>query len=206
MVAARLTSAPEPNWAAIGPRGHGVQFYQSDERLVLLLGNFIGNALVTGGTAVVVATRPHRRSLSRWLCTHGLDIEAARAQGRFLVYDAAETLARFVVRGRIDRQAFADVAMEMVERAARTDEKTARVSAFGEMVSLLWHDGLFDTAIALEELWNEMLETRDVSLWCAYPTSLFAGQDDGASLLRICAQHSNIFPAEHRTRAVHRCL
>jgi hypothetical protein len=202
MPVSKPTSTPEPDWTAVGPNGHGVQFYQSDERLVLLLSNYVGTALVTGGTAIVVATSAHRRGLCRCLRARGLDFDVARAEGRFLTYDAADTLARFVVNGAIDRTAFRDVASEMVGRLSlASDGGRRRVTAFGEMVSLLWMSGLKDAAIALEEVWNELLDTREFSLCCAYPMSLFTGHQDAAPFLRICAQHSNIFPAEDRTRS-----
>jgi hypothetical protein len=201
MPGSQLTSTPEPDWTAVGPHGHGVQFYQFDERLIQLLTNYAGTALVTGGTAIVVATQAHRRGLSRGLRARGLDFEIARAEGRFLTYDAPETLARFMVNGRIDRAAFADVVAGIVEHMSPSaNGRRPRVSAFGEMVALLWTSGLTDAAIELEELWNELLDTREFSLCCAYPMSLFTRHQDAGPFLRICAQHSNIFPAEERTR------
>jgi hypothetical protein len=198
----RSPSLPEPDWTAIGPNGHGVQFYQSDDRLVQLLTNYIGTALVTGGVAIVVATPAHRRRLARSLRTRGLDFEVARAQGRFLTFDAADTIAKFVIGGRIDRAAFGDVVAEMVDRMPRSPgARRRRVAAFGEMVALLWMNGLAGAAMALEELWNELLDASEFSLCCAYPMTLFTDRRDAAPFLRICAQHSNIFPAEDRARA-----
>jgi hypothetical protein len=179
-----------------------VQFYQSDRRLVLLLTDFVGTALITGGVAIVVATPAHRRRLARSLRARGLDFEVAREQGRYITFDAATTLARFLVHDRIDRAAFGGVVSEMIGHMTRSaDGHRPRVSAFGEMVALLWAKGLTDAAIALEEVWNELLDTHEFSLCCAYPMSLFTSYRDAGPFLRICAQHSNIFPAEHRSHA-----
>jgi hypothetical protein len=44
---------------------------------------------------------------------------------------------------------------------------------FGEMVAVLWNDGKHDAALSLEELWNDLREEHDFSLFCAYPLKCF---------------------------------
>jgi len=51
------------------------------------------------------------------------------------------------------------------------------VHAFGEMVALLCQDGLFDAAVELEGLWNELAARFRFHLFCAYPSRLFASGD-----------------------------
>jgi hypothetical protein len=189
-----------PNWL-VGSRGHGVQFYQNDRALMPRLSNYIGTALVTGGTAIVVATREHRASLASSLALRGLDVSVAREQERYLEFDAAETLGRFFRHGRIERSAFDDVMAPIMDRAlTRSAKEHQHVNAFGEMVMLLWQGGHCQASIELEELWNDILDTHELSLCCAYPMKLFARQDDAAAFLRICAQHSHIFPAEAESK------
>ena len=45
-----------------------------------------------------------------------------------------------------------------------------RVRVFGEMVDLLWRSNL-PAAIRLEQLWSELIESANLSLFCAYSTS-----------------------------------
>jgi MEDS: MEthanogen/methylotroph, DcmR Sensory domain len=192
-----------PNWL-VGSRGHAVQFYENDRALARRLSNYIGTALVTGGTAIVIATREHLAALSSSLALRGLDVSVARKQDRYLEFDAAQTLHSFFSHNRIDRSAFQGVVAQIMSRAlARSVEECPHVSAFGEMVMLLWQAGHRQAAIELEELWNEMLETHELSLCCAYPMKLFVRQDDAASFLRICAQHSHIFPADAESTRRH---
>jgi hypothetical protein len=68
---------------------------------------------------------------------------------------------------------------------------------FGELVALLWIAEQTASALQLEELWNGLLHTEPFSLCCAYPMEMFEGHDAGP-FLRICAQHSHVFPAEPR--------
>jgi hypothetical protein len=53
-------------------------------------------------------------------------------------------------------------------------------------------------ALQLEEAWNGLLRTHSFSLCCAYPMQIFATEDPGR-FLRVCAQHSHVFPAEQRS-------
>src|SRR5438128_2169854 len=61
---------------------------------------------------------------------------------------------------------------------------------FGEMVSVLWNEGNRVGALALEHLWNEVLKQQAFQLHCAYPRTLFVG--DEAGIFNICESHSQI--------------
>jgi len=61
---------------------------------------------------------------------------------------------------------------------------------FGEMVAVLWDEGNRVGALALEHLWNDLLNNQAFHLHCAYPRTLFAG--DEAGLFNICESHSQV--------------
>src|SRR5882757_7246899 len=73
--------------------GHSVQFYSQDTFLLDGLSRFVGTALGAGDAAIVLATRAHREGLESRLQVHGLNTARAASQGRYIVLDAAETLA-----------------------------------------------------------------------------------------------------------------
>src|SRR5262245_24903704 len=108
---------PKPDWTPVGPRGHGVQFYQADDTLVLLLSNFVGTALVPGGASIDIATPVHHARVSACLRLRGRDVGVAREQGRYLAYGAADTLARFFRNGKINSDAFHATIGPIIERA-----------------------------------------------------------------------------------------
>src|SRR5687767_10978373 len=85
-----------PDWSLLGDRVHVVQFYEHDELLLDLLSRFVGTALVTGDSAVVIATRRHREGLDKRLLARGFDGGVARKQGRYLPVDAAQTLTKIL--------------------------------------------------------------------------------------------------------------
>jgi hypothetical protein len=187
------------DWTQVGLRGHAVQFYEHDEALTELLAAYIGTALVKGHAAVVIATKKHCDDLQRSLALRGLDVLVAKRQGRYEVLDAAATLPEFTdSEGWPDRERFTRLLEGVLARvtSAVRRERPA-VAAFGEMVALLCSSGKYSAALRLEELWNDLARQHVFSLCCAYPMSLFkANEAAAARFMKVCAQHSHVFPAE----------
>jgi hypothetical protein len=76
--------------------------------------------------------------------------------------------------------------------AARGERR--RIVVFGELVAVLWAAGKPESAIRLEEMWNELARELDFCLCCAYPMSGFSNRH-AAPFMKICAQHSHVFTA-----------
>src|SRR5439155_16792383 len=181
------------DWREIGPSEHFVQFYEADAFLLDALGDYIGAALRAGDAGVVIATPAHREGLEERLRAGGLDIAAARAGGRYVPLDAAETLASIMVDGSPDPARFAAVAGGLIARAAAGGR---RVRVFGEMVALLAVAGDHAAALRLEALWNELQQTHSFALFCAYPLNGLGGEALAGLLVDACAAHSRVIPAE----------
>jgi signal transduction histidine kinase len=178
---------------------HTVQFYGDDSSLVDEVSGFIGAELVAGDAAVVIATKAHRDGIAQRLQSCGFDTATAIEQGRYIALDAAETLARFMRDGWPDAELFTDVIGSVLGQAAAAGGKTRPIAAFGEMVALLWADGSGEAAVRLEQLWNDIARTYQLSLRCAYPMSTFNREDHGNPFLQICAEHSHVIPVESYT-------
>ena len=186
-----------PDWTLVGHRGHAVQFYENDGFLIELLSRYVGSALVTGDSAIVVVTARHREALEQRLRSRGFDVSVPLSQRRYIPLDAAATLAGFMRGGLPDPTLFNATACPTIEDArAAAGAGRGRVVAFGEMVALLWAEGRIDAALQLEEMWNRLAEIYSFSLCCAYPMSGFLGNPHAAPFLKICAQHTHVFPAE----------
>lgn len=180
------------------PTGHSVQFYSDDRFLIAPLSRAFASALNSGDAAVLLATEPHRRAVLEMLEQLGVDISGAIKQNRFIPLDASESLAKFMRKGRLDAQLFALVIGEVI-RTAIAASSSGRVTAFGEMVALLWSDGKREAAVELEELWNDLGRTHSFQLRCAYPLSCFRNAEDSQLFLKICAAHSDVVPGESYT-------
>ena len=161
--------------------------------------NSLTGCLVTGDSAIVVATPRHREALAERLRSLGFNLTIPLNQQRYIPFDAADTLAQLMRDGRPDPPLFNEMMAPVIEdarEAARAGR--GRIVAFGEMVTLLWAEGKIDAALELEELWNRLAEVYSFSLCCAYPMSGFLGNPHAAPFLKICAQHTHVFPAERR--------
>jgi PAS domain S-box-containing protein len=182
---------------------HIVQFYESEEFLCDLVGDYLAAGMMGGDRAIVFATEAHRQTFRGFLAARGIDVDRAFATGQLQLFDARETLARFMVDGMPDWERFQAVIGAAIDRSkSRSDRRPARVRAYGEMVDLLWREGNARAAIRLEELWNELGRMRSLSLLCAYVMGSFykEGQSDGhpATLHQICRNHTHLLPPEAR--------
>ena len=188
--------------AALSPSAresaHLVQFYEADSFLLEALSRLVGDSLVAGDSGVVIATRAHRDGLEEELRRRGLDLDALRSQGRYVALDAAETLASFMVDDFPDEDRFRNVIAEVIKRAIEKSE-SRHACAYGEMVALLFADGKGDALLRLEELWNALGKELPFSLCCGYPMTQFSNRPDEPLFLKICAEHSQVMPAESYT-------
>ncbi len=201
----QIATLANPSPKSIAPFvrcSHSAQFYRDDAYLIDELSRYIGAALIAGESAVVIATKAHRESLAKQLQSRGLAVTLAVEQGRYVALDAAETMARFMRDGWPDAALFTDVADRMLRPLAAAAGANPHISAFGEMVALLWEQGNSEGAVRLEQLWNEVMRIYPMSLRCAYPIGTFDREVHGDSLLRICAEHNHIIPVESYTALI----
>jgi diguanylate cyclase (GGDEF)-like protein len=173
--------------------GHLVEFYETERFLVETVCGFVAPALRDGDAAIVVATAAHRAAFDTALAHAGVDVAAARDEGRFVVLDAAETLTHFMAADGPDFGRFRATVGPVMDSAA-AGGRALRV--YGEMVALLWGEGDVSSAIALEDLWNELGATRAFELLCAYPMRSFDDPHSAAAFKRICEQHTSVIPSE----------
>lgn len=193
--------APRSLWDS-NSHWHKVQFYNSDPFLLDQLGQFIRPTIASGGSVILIATKAHRDGLFAQLRECATDFALAVAQERFQLLDADETLEKFMVNGQPDPVRFSRViGTRMTRLNSAAIGPDPQVFAFGEMVSRLWADGRREAAIRLEQLWNGLAEQHKFQLLCAYPMRLFSRERDRESLLKICAEHSHVLPAESETQA-----
>jgi signal transduction histidine kinase len=208
-------SAPlnKGSWCRHGDHEHGVQFYSQDRFLIEELTEYIGTALCAGDAAVVVCTNAHRESLFQRL-TPGVSVHTLSEQGRLIVLDAQQMLGTFMLEEWPDERRFKEVVGAVIAKAVlAAHSEPPRVAIFGEMVALLLADGKPAAAIRLEQLWNNLAQTRSFSLFCAYPMSSFSKEGDANLFLQVCNEHSAVIPteaymdlgsAEERLRAITR--
>ena len=166
---------------------HAVQFYDHPGALVDALDEFITEPLRQGEAAVLIATPAHHALVHRRLTARGLDLRAAAAAGRYWPLDAAVMLRQFMRNGIPDDRQFRATIEPVLKRAGAGGRP---VRGFGEMVALLWQDGLADATLELERLWQPLCREHSLPLLCAYPRAGFATND--TTFHEICHAHTRV--------------
>lgn len=188
VLASPAAEPPETEFA----RCHEVQFYSDDEVFLETIAHFIGAALKFGNAAIVVATKRHREMLLEGLKGQGVDVDDLMQQGAYVSVDAADTLSTFMINDWPDADRFSESFSRLIESTSKAAKaRHPRVAIFGEGVALLWAQGKREATIRLEQLGNDLAQTRKVDIFCAYPFSLHI-QEDQASFGAICREHSAV--------------
>jgi hypothetical protein len=156
---------------------HGVYFYDNDWFLVQKLRDFVREGVAQKEVVIMIATEPHRKLVRQVLSVEEI--------AYCLEWDASELLSTFFANGSFKRDRFLDVTHDLFTRA-RQFERPIRI--YGEMVMLLWRQGLRNRALELEHLWNDLAPRSQCSLLCGYPVS----RERCEELFEVFAAHSHL--------------
>ena len=187
-----MNASAEPLYEGHRHHEHWVQFYETDGFLAESVGRFMADGLRRGDPAVLIATADHRSAFLDTIRASGINVDGAIADGRFVILDAAETLATFMVDGRPDWDLFQSQIGSLMKRVVAAAGRSS-IRAYGEMVDLLWRDGQQGAALRLEEMWNELREQHEFTLLCAYVIDSFYKE---TGIPDICRTHSHVLPPE----------
>jgi hypothetical protein len=104
--------------------------------------------------------------------------------------DACELLAQFMREGMPDPKLFKEsVGAVLASAHQRARSRNKRVTAFGEMVAILWNNGEKEAALRLEDLWNAALREHSFHLHCAYPRCIF---DNVGDIDSVHSMHTHV--------------
>jgi hypothetical protein len=173
----------------IHARHHAVQFYGNDQALVTTVGGFIGEGLIAGQPAIVIATPSHSAAIVDELSRRLIDVQQAKRIGDLVCLDAEETLATFMAGDVPNPGAFRKNVGDALDQALGGRVRTP-VRAYGEMVDVLWKKGRAEAAIKLEILWNELAASHAFQLLCGYSMGNFYKQAEYFE--QVCQQHTHV--------------
>jgi len=169
-------------------RFHAVRFYKDDASLASIVAGFLAEGLVKGDPAVVIATPKHRVSIQADLRKRPLGVNELKRLGDLVMLDAREVLATFMVDGMPHAATFRHVVGQAMSQLCR-GRRHCTIHTYGEMVNVLWKDGLETAAIRLETLWNELANTHELKLLCGYSMGNVYKR---AAIEAIKGQHSHL--------------
>ena len=172
---------------------HDVQFYSDDSIFLESFARFIGTALRVGNPAIVIATESHREGLVHRLKEECFDIAGAIKQGTYISLDVSGLLSTTMVDDAPDLARFSEGIRGLIETAARaTQREHARVALCAECGGVLCSEGKMNAAIRLEQIGNDLIETCNVDILCAYALGHFRDQEDDPAFRSLCEAHTTV--------------
>jgi DNA-binding NarL/FixJ family response regulator len=176
-----------------GLRSHEAGFYPDESSLLKDYVRFAEGALDAGNGLIMVVTTARRDRIYQELQARGIDIDRAVRARRCLWRDVPAVLSGLIVDGRVDEARFWTGANAIMMEAARGSRRDPpRVSACGDCAATLLQDGLADTAIRLEQLWDDVARTYNVELFCPYSGHSLRCDDENPVFRDLSAAHSAV--------------
>jgi len=169
-----------------------VKFYDSEDALFSLVGDFLAEGASAGHPLIVIARANRHARFATALQERGVDCDASFASGRLQLFDARDVMATFMSDSMPDETRFFNSVGRIMTTTAATH---GAARAYGEMVDLLWNDGNPEAAVRLEELWNTLLQRTSFRLFCAYAIGNFYKETDRELFDLVCQNHTQVLPA-----------
>lgn len=174
------------------PSSHAVQFFSGDEASFLHhLGRYITEGLDAGEPVVVMTDDGRRDRLFAALDRLGSDPDIGKEDGRLVVLNAEQVLAKIFLDGRIDPERFHAVIGRMM-REVVSRSRSRRVRAYGDLVNLLWNAGRMAAALELERCWNDLQSQLPFDLYCGYHIDIFGDDFHPGRIDPLLCQHSDV--------------
>jgi hypothetical protein len=166
---------------------HAVQLFDNAESLAESVMAFASEGWSTNCRVLLVLSQDSRRVLG--LALRRRDAEAAAADGRLIVKDAASAVSSFVSGGGIQPERFERTIGALVAELA---SRRRPLRIYGEMVDLMAAQGDYRGALQLENLWNDLSRRIPFTLLCGYSSNSFGDPRVALDLHRICRAHSHV--------------
>jgi hypothetical protein len=168
---------------------HAARVYSDVDELVASVSSYVSAGLAQGDPALVLATRDHLRLFRRAL--------PLPEPGLLTFVDAEAALEAVMDGDRPSPERFTRLVRDLLDRTARPGRRTR---VFGELVNLLCERGRPEAAAEIEQLWNELLRARDVSLLCGYRLDVFDRGAQVGTMRDVCRLHSQVSATDDPAR------
>ena len=186
-------SEPIPIRKAEIAHRHDAHFYSNDDFLLDGFTQYIVTALNSESAVIVFAGESHRNSLISRLQAHGIDMTAAIDQRRYVPLDPADILSKFMVDDLPDPIRLFKVLNDLIATVSSdTGGAHTRVVACGGLAPVLLSQGKPESAIKLEQLWDQVVKKYGLDTLCTYSRSSFESEQGKDVFQRICGLHSSV--------------
>jgi CheY-like chemotaxis protein len=179
-----LSIAPAP-----GPGRHAVQFGSNDRAFLDGLSGVLAAALRRGDVAAIVATEAARAGVAERLIATGCDVAQAAERGTYISLDARVAVAQVMEGGRFEASRLAVIVNDL-ERS-RLAGSASRLTIVGAIAPQIYRDGNPETALHVEQAWDELTRSLPFLTVCFYSMDCFRKTDPDV-FSGVCAPHSAV--------------
>jgi len=172
---------------------HDVQFYEAPEFLAERVAEFAIAGLTRKEAVLLISAAPNTEKILHALRKRGTEVDPNDQSGPIVMLNARELLAQVMPGGRPSKALFYEVVGALVDRMR---PPAGRLRAYGEMVNLLMQEGKEESALEIEQWWNEFLDEKDLLLLCGYQLDTLSPGGTTGPFRLICGEHSGVSPAE----------
>ena len=173
------------------PLNHIVKVCLNATSQAEILTQYIKEGLLNDEGIIVIARPSLRKTVLSKLDTLGFDSQTIKNQGQVRFFDAEFLLSTILIDGVIKEQAFQKLVGIPIQAA---QSKFGKVRAFGEMEDILWQRDLQDTAMQLEDLWEDLCTKQGLLFLCTYLLDNLDPNDYDNALEKIYKHHTYLMP------------
>lgn len=173
---------------------HHLGIYDTDAFFVQTMVGFVREAFLDQATAVAMLPARDRDRVTAGIAEAGIDVDAARKDGRLVTIDSDGLADQLTESGAVDRERFATLVGQFFGVAAAPG-RALRVC--GDVNSALWRRGDLELALEMEDLWNGLPDTPTFELFCLYASAVFRDGGDDDPFIALCQRHVVVHPVEN---------
>jgi hypothetical protein len=166
---------------------HLLYFFEKENFAGETVAAYLERGLIAGERILIIAVAAHAREIVTALEARGWkDL----GEDRLHVCDADEGLSRIMAGGMPDPARFRSLLGEFLAQRPGVP-----VRAYGEMSDVLHLRGNPEAALAVEDLWEEVLRQQPIGLLCAGTIDAFLDPATNDRLFELVSRHADAYPS-----------
>jgi DNA-binding NarL/FixJ family response regulator len=191
-LAGRLFVPSLPSLSTVGGHRHAIQLHANDGRFLDEVTQFVGATLRSGEQIVMLASETTRLGVAQRLQARQMNLAVLAEQGQYVAQDSELALSQVMQDGRPERRRLAEIVNGLDELRLAFPKGPRRLTIFGDMSGILCRKGMFEAALELERIWNELTRPLPFLTVCSYSIDCFDHSAVRSHLPNICAEHSAV--------------
>ena len=183
---------------AEAPAGrHFAQIHRDSDTLAGSVQRFLEGGLRRGNSVVVIASADHAAQFLARLSASNFHPQALQSAGQLDVVEAAALVGKLILKGTPDAGRFRNLVGAILARVQPFGRGTR---LYTEVANILWQEGNTEAAIRLEELWNALGQTHNISIYCGYTLDTQCEESYAGPLEALGHTHSDILGTDDDER------